>query len=103
MDDELSMTFFEGWVGVYETFLLTNNMERFPADQNVRVWSSDAKTDETLLQDLTYHSSCSQNLDLCNRFGSQGKLLSNRLLRVCVKSAHALTCRCGCFPSLLYF
>jgi hypothetical protein len=62
--------FYSGPVMSGTRFLMQNNMERFPADQQIRVYSCPEQTDSCLLQDLTYHSSCSQNLDLLNRFGS---------------------------------
>lgn len=67
--------FFEGWSEVFSLYLMQNNMERFPADQIITVYSSDAKDEASLLQRVQYHSSCSQNLDLLNRFGSQSKYL----------------------------
>lgn len=81
-DTDGEITFFEGFVPVGSSYLMDNNFERFPADQIIRVYSSDVTTEENLLQDVQYHSSCSQNLDLLNRFGSQGKcaqLLSSLL------------------------
>ena len=69
-DDGFETTYFDGPVKVYERFLVENGMERFPADQVIRIWSDSSKSEAALLQEVFYHSSCSQNLDLLNRFGA---------------------------------
>ena len=72
-DKDEEVVFYEGWSSVGSAYLMNNGFERFPADQIIRVYASENTADESqLLQDLQYHSSCSQNLDLLNRFGSQG-------------------------------
>ena len=72
-DKDEKELFFEGWVPVGSSYIMDNNFERFPADQTIKIYSSDVTTEANLLQDVQYHSSCSQNLDLLNRFGSNGK------------------------------
>lgn len=67
-DDGGDETYFEGEVEVGTPYQMTNNGERFPADQWIRIYSDSGKG--TLLQSVFYHSSCSQNLDLLNSFGS---------------------------------
>jgi len=43
---------------------------RFEADQRIQIYSSDVTSQANLLQDVVYHSSCSSNLELKNRFGA---------------------------------
>ena len=75
-DKDEEMIFYEGWISVGTAYVMNNDMERFPADQIIKVYASEDTADESqLLQNVQYHSSCSQNLDLLNRFGSQGKFL----------------------------
>jgi len=62
-----SITYFEGTVGVGEIFPLNDGGERFQADMFVMIYSPDQST---LLQMVQYHSSCSSNLELKNRFGA---------------------------------
>jgi hypothetical protein len=62
-----SIVYFAGDVAVGDIFTLEDGGERFEADQKVRIFDSQGGT---LLQDTFYHSSCSQNLDLKNRFGA---------------------------------
>lgn len=71
LDTDEEQVFFEGWVPVGSLYIMQNNFERFPADQIIKVYSSDAADEASLQQMVQYHSSCSQNLDLLNRFGSQ--------------------------------
>jgi hypothetical protein len=73
MDNKEREVFFEGWVPVGSTFIMDSGFERFPADQSIKTYSSNVTSEDTLLQHVLYHSSCSQNLDLLNRFGSHGK------------------------------
>ena len=44
--------------------------ERFEADQRIQIYSSNVTSQANLLQDVIYHSSCSSNLELKNRFGA---------------------------------
>jgi len=60
--------YFEGEVEVGQPYAMVNGGERFPADQMIRIYEDSSKS--TLLQTVLYHSSCSQNLDLLNSFGS---------------------------------
>jgi len=61
------ITYFEGLVAVDSLFSLNDNGERFAADQFIMIYTPDQST---LLQMVQYHSSCSQNLELKNRFGA---------------------------------
>ena len=63
----LGITYFSGLVAVGEIYDLNNNGERFQADQFITISSPDQST---LLQRVQYHSSCSRNLELLNRFGA---------------------------------
>jgi hypothetical protein len=61
------ITYFSGVVNVGDTYSLNDSGQRFEADQFIKVYTEDQAT---LLQDVQYHSSCSQNLELKNRFGA---------------------------------
>jgi hypothetical protein len=61
------ITYFSGVVNVGDTYSLNDSGQRFEADQFIKIYSEDQAT---LLQDVQYHSSCSQNLELKNRFGA---------------------------------
>ena len=74
-DVDEEQVYFQGWVPVGSSYIMDNNFERFPADQKIKIYSSDVISEANLLQDMQYHSSCSQNLDLLNRFGSNGQEL----------------------------
>ena len=63
----LGITYFEGSVAVGETYNLGNEGERFDSDQFITIYTAD---ESTLLQKVQYHSSCSSNLELKNRFGA---------------------------------
>jgi len=58
------------WVEVGSMYYLSDNDERFEADQNITIYSSDVLTPANTLQKVLYHSSCSQNLFLKDRFGA---------------------------------
>ena len=62
-----SIIYFEGIVRVGEEFPLYDDGNNFVTDQAVTVYTPDQGT---LLQSVQYHSSCSSNLELKNRFGS---------------------------------
>lgn len=98
MDKDREDLFFQGWVPVGSSYIMDNGFERFPADQNIRVYSSNVTTEENLLQNVQYHSSCSQNLDLLNRFGSHGKCMILRGELHCHTPLCVLTM---IYPSLL--
>jgi len=71
-DSEL--LYFEGFVQAGLTresrFVLSDNGNDFVADQNVMIFKNNDTADPAnLLQAMTYHSSCSQNLFLKDRFG----------------------------------
>jgi len=61
------ITYFEGLVAVNELYPLNDAGERFEADMFIMIYTPDQST---LLQMVQYHSSCSQNLELKNRFGA---------------------------------
>ena len=61
------ITYFEGLVAVGDIYSLNDAGERFEADMFITISSPDQST---LLQMVQYHSSCSQNLELKNRFGA---------------------------------
>lgn len=63
----LGITYFEGLVAVGDIYELNNNGERFETDQFITISTPDQGT---LLQRVQYHSSCSRNLELLNRFGA---------------------------------
>ena len=59
------------WVEVGELFTLFDGGENFVADQIITVYNSDNTADpNNIIQSVQYHSSCSQNLFLKDRFGS---------------------------------
>jgi hypothetical protein len=59
--------YFDGIVRVGDFFPLRDGTERFEADQFITISTPDQRT---VLQEIQYHSSCSQNLELNNKFGS---------------------------------
>lgn len=59
--------YFEGLVAVGEEYVLDDDGEQFEADQRILISTPDQST---VLQDVQYHSSCSSNLELKNRFGA---------------------------------
>ena len=61
------IVYFDGIVPVGSFFPLNDGGERFEADQFVTISTPDRST---VLQEVQYHSSCSQNLELKNRFGA---------------------------------
>ena len=63
----LGVTYFSGLVAVGETYSINDEGQRFEADQFITVYTPDQST---VLQSVQYHSSCSSNLELKNRFGA---------------------------------
>jgi hypothetical protein len=61
------IVYFDGLVGVGDFFPLRDGTERFEADQFITISTPDKSA---ILQLVRYHSSCSQNLELNNKFGS---------------------------------
>ena len=61
------ITYFEGLVAVDSLYSLNDAGERFAADMFIMIYTPDQST---LLQMVQYHSSCSQDLELKNRFGA---------------------------------
>jgi hypothetical protein len=65
-----SIVYTYDYVPVGSTFLVNDNDEIFETDQNVTIYSSDKIGYDTMLQTINYHSSCSQDLFLKDRFGA---------------------------------
>ena len=63
----LGITYFEGPVEVGELFDLNDNEELFEPDMFISIFTPDQST---LLQKVQFHTSCSRNLELLNRFGA---------------------------------
>ena len=64
---EPDLVFFEGTVEFNGLFNVSDaNGDRLPADMNITMYASE---NGELLQEVQYHSSCSQNLFLKDRFG----------------------------------
>ena len=69
--DDLDTVFFEGPISLNELYNVTDpSGDRLPADMNLTLYDSDPATGGTLLQRVQYHSSCSQNLFLKDRYGA---------------------------------
>ena len=67
-DDTL---YFEGTVAVGDAFTLFDGGNNFVADQIINIYKNEDTSDPAnLLQAMNYHSSCSQNLFLKDRFGA---------------------------------
>jgi len=64
------ITYHSDWVEVGSIYYLTDNDERFVADMNTTIYSSEDLSPASTLQKVTWHSSCSQNLFLKDRFGA---------------------------------
>jgi hypothetical protein len=62
-----SITYFSGIVKVGDFFPANDGGRTFEADQTIQILSPDQST---VLQNVQYHSSCSSNLELKNRFGA---------------------------------
>ena len=59
------------WVEVGSLFTLFDGGENFVADQIITIYNSDNTADaNNIIQSVQYHSSCSQNLFLKDRFGA---------------------------------
>ena len=66
--DDLSTIFFAGNLKINDLYNVTDpSGNRLPADMNLTVYDSQG---DTLLQRVQYHSSCSQNLFLRDRYGA---------------------------------
>jgi len=61
------ITYHSDVVEVGTIYYLSDNGERFEADQLIKIYD---ESQTNLLQDVQYHSSCSQNLFLKDRFGA---------------------------------
>jgi len=61
------ITYFSGVVGVGDLFELSDGGERVEANMFIMIYTPDQST---LLQMVQFHSSCSSNLELKNRFGA---------------------------------
>lgn len=64
------VVYFSGFVQIGQEYPLDDGGNRFEADQFITVYSSDDTTESNILQFVQYHSSCSSNLQLKNRFGA---------------------------------
>lgn len=63
--------FHDDWVDVGSLFTLFDGGNEFPSDQLVTIYSSnETGNSDNILQRMQYHSSCSQNLFLKDRFGA---------------------------------
>jgi len=63
--------FHNDWVKVGELFTLFDGGNDFPADQLITIYNSnDTSKENNIIQAVQYHSSCSQNLFLKDRFGA---------------------------------
>jgi hypothetical protein len=65
-----SVVYHADFVEVGTIYYLSDNGERFVADQFIDIYSDSSMAEGTLLQAVQYHSSCSQNLFLKDRFGA---------------------------------
>jgi hypothetical protein len=65
--DDTSIVYHAGNVPVGSIYYLSDNGQRFVADQNITIYASEGGP---MLQTLYYHSSCSQNLFLLDVFGA---------------------------------
>jgi hypothetical protein len=69
----LGLVYHRGYVNVGENYYLRTpeGEERFEADQRIMIYRNEDTGDPSnLLQEVQYHSSCSSNLELKNRFGA---------------------------------
>ena len=67
------ITYHDGFVAVGSNYYLRTpeGEERFEADQRIMIYANeDTGNPANLLQEVQYHSSCSSNLELKNRFGA---------------------------------
>ena len=68
---EQGIIYYDDWATVGETFTLSDGGNNFQADQFITIYSSDDTSDPAnILQAIQYHSSCSSNLFLKDRFGA---------------------------------
>lgn len=75
-DTNEEIVYHSDWVPVGEIYTLTDGGERFTANQLITIYSSDDTSDpNNLLQSVQYHSSCSSNLFLKDRFGASQLVL----------------------------
>jgi len=65
-----SIIYHSGYVEVGTIFYLEDGGNRVEADMNATIYSSDVLTPANTLQRIKFHSSCSQNLFLKDRFGA---------------------------------
>ena len=66
----LGIIYFEGYVGVGDVFLLDDGDNRVDANMNVTIYKDESVGFDNFLQTIVYHSSCSRNLFLKDRYGS---------------------------------
>lgn len=66
----MGITYFSDFVGVGGDFFVEDDGNNVADDMQVAIYSSADTSQETMLQAIVYHSSCSENLFLKDRFGS---------------------------------
>ena len=66
------IVYHQGFVAVGSPYYLSTpeDEERFEADQRIMIYRDENTDSGNLLQEVQYHSSCSSNLELKNRFGA---------------------------------
>ena len=65
-----NIIYFEGFATVGDEITLEDGGNRVEGNMNITIYSSDVVSPENILQTVIYHSSCSRNLFLKDRYGS---------------------------------
>jgi hypothetical protein len=65
-----NIVYFEGFKAVGEEYTIRDGGNRVDANMNISVYSTDVIDFANMIQTIVYHSSCSRNLFLKDRFGS---------------------------------
>ena len=65
-----NIIYYDGFASVGEELTLEDGGNRVEANMNITIFSSDVTTPENVVQSVIYHSSCSRNLFLKDRYGS---------------------------------
>jgi hypothetical protein len=60
----------DDWVAVGDVYYLSDDDETFVTDQRISIYSSEDKTEESLLQVVQFSTACTSNLALNDRFGA---------------------------------
>jgi hypothetical protein len=66
----LDIIYHADFVAVGDEYTVADNGRDVEPNMNISIWSSEDTSPENLLQTLIFHSSCSQNLFLKDRFGA---------------------------------